>query len=353
MESLGLRPPRKGSSDLPRIFKRLYHGLQWPRQVKQNIWVWSPLVIPGASSPVLKFINKLILTIGLYLVRYLLRFRDTILWSYNPMAFDFVPRSSFRASIYHCVDRLQAQPEMPSERIELAEKNFCRAVEVVFTTSPELQRSLCSLNPNTYFFGNVADFSHFSRAWRCPSICPEKLRDIPLPRLIFIGAIDAYKVDLAALLELAKKRPKWNIILAGPVGEADPRTNIKQLQDCSNVFLVGSVPYEELPDWLSHADVALLPLLMNAYTKNMFPMKFFEYLAAGIPVVASAIPSLMPFSNAALLVEPYEDDLEKAIKLALSGHGPSQPERLSLAYRHTYIQRTKSMLNIMEDCGLI
>ena len=353
VESLGLRPPRKGGSDLPRIFKRLFHGLQWPRQVKQNIWVWSPLVIPGASSPVPKFINKLTLTIGLYLVRYLLRFRESILWSYNPLAFDFVSRSSFRASIYHCVDRLQAQPEMPSERIDLAEKKFCRAVEVVFTTSPELQCSLSSLNSNTYFFGNVADFNHFSRAWRCPSICPEKLRNIPAPRLIFIGAIDAYKVDLEALLELAKKCPEWNIVLAGPVGEADPRTNIKQLQDCSNVFLVGSIPYEELPDWLSHADVALLPLLMNVYTKNMFPMKFFEYLAAGIPVVASAIPSLIPFSNAALLVEPDEDDLEKAINLALSGHGPSQPERLSLAYRHTYIQRTKSMLNILEDCGLI
>ena len=56
----------------------------------------------------------------------------------------------------------------------------------------------------------------------------------------------------------------------------------------SNITLVGSLTYDELPDWLSHADVVLLPLLMNDYTKNMFPMKFFEYLAAGI-VVATAI----------------------------------------------------------------
>ena len=82
-------------------------------------------------------------------------------------------------------------------------------------------------------------------------------------------------------------------------------------------------------------------------------MKFFEYLSAGIPVVASAIPSLMPFANAALLVEANEHDLEKAINLALSGHGPSQQDRLALAYRHTYNQRTKSMLNILGDCGLI
>ena len=202
-------------------------------------------------------------------------------------------------------------------------------------------------------FGNVADFNHFSRAWKSRSICPQQLEKIPVPRLIFIGAIDAYKVDLGSLLELAKKRPEWNIVLAGPVGEADPSTDIKQLQNCSNIALVGSLPYEELPDWLSHADVALLPLLMNDYTKNMFPMKFFEYLSAGIPVVATAIPSLMPFANAALLVEANEHDLEKAINLALSGHGPSQQDRLALAYRHTYNQRTKSMLNILGDCGLI
>ena len=353
VESLGLRPPRKGRSDLPRIFKRLCHGLQWPRQVKPNIWVWSPLVIPGASTSFLKFINKLVLTTGLCLVRYFLRFRESILWSYNPLAFDFVSRSSFSSSIYHCVDRLQAQPEMPSGRIDLAEKTFCRAVEVVFTTSPELQRSLSSFNPNTFLFGNVADFNHFSRAWKSRSICPQQLEKIPVPRLIFIGAIDAYKVDLGSLLGLAKKRPEWNIVLAGPVGEADPSTDIKQLQNCSNIALVGSLSYEELPDWLSHADVALLPLLMNDYTKNMFPMKFFEYLSAGIPVVASAIPSLLPFANAALLVEANEHDLEKAINLALSGHGPSQQDRLALAYRHTYNQRTKSMLNILGDCGLI
>ena len=90
VESLGLRPPRKGRSDLPRMLKRLYHGLQWPRQIRPNIWVWSPLVFPGASTPLLKFINKLVLTTGLCLVRYFLRFRESILWSYNPLAFDFV-----------------------------------------------------------------------------------------------------------------------------------------------------------------------------------------------------------------------------------------------------------------------
>ena len=353
VESLGLRPPRRGGADLPRILKRLRRVARPPRPVQRGIWVWSPLVLPGASHPLARHLNRLLVRGGLQLMRRWLGLQDPILWTYNPLTQEVLSLTSFAASVYHCVDRIQAQPEMPEWRIERAEQQLCCAATAVFTTAPELQRSLEPLNPQTHLFGNVADFDHFARAWRSPCSGPAELMSLPTPRLIFMGAIDAYKLDLVALTQLARKRPDWSFVLIGPIGEADPSTDAGALCSCSNVHWVGPRPYAELPDWLAHADVALLPLQLNSYTRNMFPMKFFEYLAAAVPVVATAIPSLEQFRDAALLVAPGADQLELAISQVLQGQGPDRSVRIALARQHTYRQRTQSMLAVLEQLGVL
>ena len=353
VESLGLRPPRKGLADLSRILKRLRRVARPPRQVQPGLWVWSPLVLPGASRPLAQRLNRLLVRRGLELAHRWLGFQDPILWTYNPLTLDVLPLGSFGGCVYHCVDRIQAQPEMPAQRIEAAERSLCSAVQVVFTTAPELQRSLAPLNPHTHLFGNVADFDHFARAWQQPLPCPGDLMAVPSPRLLFIGAIDAYKLDLPALTTLARKRPDWSFVLVGPVGEADPETDVGALQSCPNVHLLGPRPYQELPEWLAHCDVALLPLRLNSYTRNMFPMKFFEYLAAGVPVVATAIPSLEGYGEAALLVRPGADNFEAAIDRALRGEGPRRSERLALARTQTYSARSQSMLAVLNRLGLL
>ena len=75
-----------------------------------------------------------------------------------------------------------------------------------------------------------------------------------------MGAIDAYKLDLVLLLQLAQRHHEWTFVLIGPVGECDPSTDVAALKACPNVELVGSVAYGELPGWLAHADLALLGL---------------------------------------------------------------------------------------------
>ena len=349
VESLGLRPPRKGAADLPRMLKRLRRVLRWPRRVQNGVWVWSPLVLPGASHPLAQRLNRLLVRRGLDLARRWLGFRSPLLWTYNPLTLEVLSLSSFAGSVYHCVDRIQAQPEMPADRIERAEQQLCQAVNVVFTTAPELQASLAPLNPHTHCFGNVADFDHFARAWRDPGPCPDPLKQLPSPRLLFTGAIDAYKLDLPSLTRLAQRRPDWTFVLVGPVGEADPSTDVRALQACSNVHLPGPRPYDELPDWLAHSDVALLPLRLNSYTRNMFPMKFFEYLAAGLPVVATAIDALGQFGHAAFLCKPNEKEFSRALLLSLLDEGPDLALRQALAAQYTYSARTTRMLTALKD----
>ena len=252
--------------------------------------------------------------------------------------------------MYHCVDRIQAQPEMPADRIERAEQRLCQAVNVVFTTAPELQASLASLNPHTHFFGNVADFDHFSRAWSNPGPCPEPLRQLPSPRLLFIGAIDAYKLDLKALTRLAQRRCDWTFVLVGPVGEADPSTDVGALQSCPNVHLAGPRPYDELPDWLAHCDVALPAASQQLHPEHV-PDEVFRVPGGG-PACGghsdSVSFSLRPRSWWSLPVEAFET----AIGQCLEGQGPSLETRLSLAQRHTYVSRSEGMLRCAGAAGI-
>ncbi|QNJ04928.1 UDP-glycosyltransferase/glycogen phosphorylase [Synechococcus sp. MEDNS5] len=357
VESLGIRPPRVGAADRMRILRRFRRLLQLPRQRREGLWVWSPPVLPGGHSGKALQFNRRLLQGGLELACRWLGFSNPILWTYNPLTTLYLDPESFSGSVYHCVDRIQDQPGMPVDRIEASEQALSRAVDVVFATSPKLQISHLQWNHHTQLFGNVADHGHFSRARLGddlgPLRCPERLEPLPRPRLLFMGAIDAYKLDLGLLLSLAKRNSAWSFVLIGPVGECDPSTDVAALMACANVELMGPVAYGDLPGWLAHADLALLPLQVNGYTRHMFPMKFFEYLSAGLPVVATAIPALEAHADVAWLCPPETEAFERAIQAALEGAGPSLQQRLERAATQTYEVRTATMLAYLDRVGLL
>ena len=357
IESLGIRPPRVGAADRTRIVRRLRRMLQVPRQRRERLWVWSPPVLPGGHSGLALCFNRRLLQTGLLLACRWLGFTNPILWTYNPLTSRYLDPEGFAGSVYHCVDRIQDQPGMPVTLIEASEQALSKAVDVVFATSPQLQVCHKRWNPHTLLFGNVADHAHFGRAQLRSSAgslsCPERLQGIDRPRLIFMGAIDAYKLDLGLLHQLAQRNSAWRFVLIGPVGECDPATDVAGLLGCPNVELVGPVAYGELPNWLAHGDVALLPLQLNGYTRHMFPMKFFEYLSSGLPVVATEIPALEAHADVAWLCPPAVGAFERAIEAALAGAGPSLEQRLERAATQTYEARTASMLSYLERVGLL
>ena len=353
VESLGLRPPRASSADGLRILRRIRRLLRPPRQVRPNLWVWSPAVLPGGTQGHALALNRGLFRTGLAIVLRMLRFNHPLLWTYNPLTRLYLAINDFSASVYHCVDSIQDQPGMPSVLIERGERDLCAAVNLVLTTAPELQRRLEPLNPHTYFFGNVADASHFRQALESELDCPDDLATVPSPRVLFVGALDAYKLDLVMLEALIRNTPQWSYVLVGPIAECDPSTDLSSVLALSNVYGMGVKPYRELPAWLAHSDVALLPLRLNDYTRQMFPMKFFEYLASGCPTVATAIPSLRSHGDVALLCAPSAMEFEVAIQQALAGEGPALALRLERASQHTYQQRTQHMLELVQKLGLL
>ena len=344
IESTGLRPPSVNASDIKRIVKRVVKGLSKPKQAHKNIYVFSPLVLPKQNNVVIKILNRVLFNGLLNFWLKALKFNKQWLWTYSPITTTLLNLEQFDRTIYHCVDEIKAQPGMPAQSIEQAEQTLLRDIDIVFTTSPALQNTKSISNKQCYFYPNVADFSHFNQALQ-PQEIPEDIQGLPGSIIGFIGALSNYKVDMPLLVTLAKSRPQDSIVLIGKVGEGQPNASVAEFEGINNIHLLGPKPYQQLPQYLSTFDVALLPCVLNEYTASMFPMKFFEYLAAGKQVVSTQLDALQLYENVIYLTSGHQSFIaavESAINAAKQ-QTASEP-LINLAREHTYQTRTKKML---------
>ncbi len=347
IDSLGLRRPSVSTQDGKRIIKRIKKAIKPPIEVRKNIWVWSPILIPFQSKKIIRKVNFFLLNNWLDYWLDKLEFNKNIFWTYNPLTMDLFDVQKYDKLIYHCVDEIKAQPGMPVKILERAEKNLIVNSDVIFTTSLKLYESRKLWNSNTYYLPNVADFDHFSKAMDESTNIPTDLLKIPSPRIGFIGAISSYKLDFDLIEYLAKKHPNYSFIFIGKIGEGDPWTNVDKLKKYNNIYFLGPRDYNVLPNYLKGIDVTILPNKINEYTKSMFPMKFFEYLAAGKPIVSVDLPALKEFRNVFLVSKTYEEFSENIDKF-LENPNFNLEERMILAKKYTYKERTKKMIKIIE-----
>jgi glycosyltransferase involved in cell wall biosynthesis len=276
-----------------------------------------------------------------------LRFRNPILWTYNPLM-SFLAET-LRASflVYHCVDDLSAVPGIPTDIVLEADRSMASSADVIFTTSKPLLKSFLTLGSHSiYYFPNVADFEHFSRA-RSEGPIPHDIESIPAPRIGFVGAVSSYKLDFDLVAGVAERRPDWHWVFIGPWGTEESVTAPALLAK-PNVHMLGHRGYDTLPDYMRGFDVAVLPCRINAYTRSMFPLKFFEYLAAGKPVVSTPLEALEDFSGSFVAADSAEGFCG-AIEEILAGNRPDADFCLTLAQEHTWDKRLDSMLNVLEE----
>ncbi|HTC69842.1 MAG TPA: glycosyltransferase [Acidothermaceae bacterium] len=258
-----------------------------------------------------------------------------LVWTYNPMTTALIRLPKSAKLAYHCVDDIAAQPSMPAVQIRRHENELVTRATRVFVTSPHLETRWARTRPVTYL-PNCVDAEHFS-AQRSDH---DPLAGIPSPRLGFVGAVSSFKIDADLLRHMCANNPSWNLIVIGPREDAD--SALTELLDAPNVHYLGTKSYAEIPSYMRALDVGLIPARLTPYAMSMFPMKFFEYLAAGLPVVATELPALAAHSDVAALVPSRLWD--RAIRAALAGTGPTITSRLNLARENSYTERTAKML---------
>ncbi len=290
VESLGLRRPQLAGRDLRRILRRIAAGLRPPR-TRDGVQVLSPLVLPLHGNPAARALNARLLPALVGRSARRLGMSRPVLWAYVPQAEQLLERLDPGIVIYHCVDDIAAQKGVDAASFRAAEERFAARADVVSASAPSLARRMRELSDNVLEAPNVADTALFATALEDGPV-DGALAELAEPRIVFCGAISATKLDLGLLAGLARLRPQWTLALVGPVGAGDPGTDVSELSGLANVHLLGPRDHDRLPAVLRGAAAGLIPYGLNELTASVFPMKVYEYLAAGLPVVATPLPAL-------------------------------------------------------------
>jgi len=352
VESIGLRAPRmRSGTDWRRILNRLWRGLRGPRRIKDGLWVLSPLVLPLLHHhPWVRGINQNILRFTISRFQGTHRFDHPLIWTYHPFVLEAVdwlrlgPWGTGKL-VYHCVDDLTAIPGIDARGFDTEERRLLARADAVFTTSQVLYNKCKAVSSHVHDHPNVVDFVHFASAHHSGPLPPE-LASIPQPRLGYVGALSDFKVDFTLLQAVAKGHPEWHFVLIGDEREGQQDPVLAQMKSMPNVHHLGHRPYEMLPNYLRGFDLGLLPTRLNNYTSSMFPMKYFEYLAAGLRVAATPLDFTNHY-HAAIETGADTSSFSSAITTQLGRGRLTIEESEAFVGPHTWTRRLKTMLRLI------
>jgi glycosyltransferase involved in cell wall biosynthesis len=348
VESLGLRRPQLAGRDLRRLVRRLARGLRGPRR-RDGLRVLSPLVLPLHSHPAIRALNGFLLRTQVRLAAR--RASRPVLWAYVPQAEQLLDTLAPETVLYHCVDDIAAQKGVDAASFRAAEARFVAAADLVVTSAPALRDRLRPQARALLHAPNVADTALFATALEDGPV-DAAVAALPGPRVVFTGAVVATKLDVDLLAGLARSRPDLTLVLVGPVGLGDPSTDVGALDALANVHLLGARTHAQLPGVLRGADVGIVPYAVNDLTRSVFPMKIYEYLAAGLPVVTTPLPSLDDVDD--VTRAPDAAGFAAAIDAALATDSPAaRLERSSRAREHSWDTRLVEIAQALEDAPAV
>ena len=313
INSIGNRRPTASFTDLKRVIKKLKDFSQGHKRVDDGIHVYSPIAVPFFSSAAARWINRKALQWGVRRVCRQLGFRSPITWTFVPASAEVAGSFGEHALVYHCVDEFSEFTGTDKAAILEMERHLLEKSDCVIVSSDRLYATKHAHNENTFLVTHGVDVAHFRKACDPTVAVPAEMSALERPILGFFGLIADW-VDLDLIRYLAVSRPKWNFVLIGKT-----TTSTQILNGIKNIHLLGQKTYDELPMYAKAFDIALLPFAINELTIAANPLKLREYLAAGLPVVSTAIPEAEKLSNILRIGRDRTDFLNQIQKILDSG----------------------------------
>ncbi|HYF59664.1 MAG TPA: glycosyltransferase [Burkholderiaceae bacterium] len=216
------------------------------------------------------------------------RFDGALQWFYSPMtAPAFLGRFGTTGAIYDCMDELANFRFAPPD-IGERERHLMRHARLVFTGGHQLYESKSKLHGNVHFYGCGVDVAHYGRARAAETPLPPEVASLPRPILGYFGVIDE-RVDYDLIARLSREFPNGSIVMVGPFAKIDPET----VPRAPNIHWLGQRQYQDLPALVKAFDVCLMPFALNEATQFINPTKTLEYMAAGKPIVSTAVPDVL------------------------------------------------------------
>jgi glycosyltransferase involved in cell wall biosynthesis len=212
---------------------------------------------------------------------HLIGFTDPMLWVNDATYAPLIAKTGW-SSVYDVTDDWTLAPfsVKERERLRLLDDRALRDAQAVIVCSESLAGSR-GRRRSVVLIPNAADAKHFRRRRQRP-------HEMPTGRTaVYVGSLHDARVDIGLIVDLAKSDPKLSVVLVGP-DSLSPRSRLL-LSELRNIVCLGSRPYNQVPAFLQHADVVIVPHRVSAFTESLDPIKAYECLAVGTPTVATPV----------------------------------------------------------------
>ncbi|QHS23491.1 glycosyltransferase family 1 protein [Virgibacillus sp. MSP4-1] len=225
--------------------------------------------------------------------------------------------------------------------IRSSETKIIEESELIFASSAFLAKRISDIKEATVIENGV-EFEQFS------SSTDKKLCEIPSPKIGFIGGIKN-KIDYNLLYRLSTSYPDYSIVLIGPNSTSGSSAKeLESLKKLRNVYKIDGIDYSEVPSYMKSLDVGILPYKKIDYNQAVSPLKLFEYLATGIPVVGYGLPTTKKYSADGIYIhaETTKEFVEACeYSIAISNEERYIKNRKSVAEKHDWDNKLSQMIN--------
>lgn len=225
------------------------------------------------------------------------KIKYNMLWISNPLIIDIASRIHLKTTVFDAIDNLLVHPQMRrwNKKIKEAYAWVTKKADIIFIGS-ENQRNLFNNKSNIKLLTNGVDEIFFKNP--CSTI-PADFMNITHPIIGYCGAIQN-RLNTNLIYEAARTLPQYSFVFVGPVISKD---HISILKGLKNVYFLGTKRFNEIPSYISQFDVAIIPHEVNEFTESMNPLKIYEYLACGKPVVTTPVYGSSQFKNYIYIAE--------------------------------------------------
>lgn len=272
-------------------------------------------------------------------------FRSPVLWLNAHDAAHMAGRMGEAAVVYDVTDDWSkvSQPTKRMHRTVREDARLCRAADAVIVCSEALHEDKERLSRNVHLVPNGVDAAHYANACIKPPSTALWRGNV----YGYTGTLHGDRIDVELVRRLAGIIGYMgSVVLIGPDHlSAAERERLR----LPNLFLVGAVPYAQLPEYMHRFNVCIVPHKVTPFTESLNPIKLWEYLALGKPIVATRVAGFRDYPQFVRLADGAEEFAAQAA-LAMSEPTGVAAERRAEAAQHSWGVRCDAVENILADC---
>lgn len=352
VNGIGHRVPRLNARDVRRAWEKLKAILGNPRHAHPvdpdllgggaPVSIIQPTVLPWHH---VRLVHRLNTRSLLHAIKHRLGAegltRAPVLITGSPPSVGVVGHLGELVSVYYCMDDFLSFPTYTARMLAPLERRLLDRVDMVVATAASLTRTKRPRSGRVYHLPQGVNYQHFAK----PRDEPPDLARIPRPRIGFAGSVST-QCDVGLIAQTARSFAHASMVLVGPVA-LDPAA--LELLHLPNVYLLGVSPYHHLPSYVQHFDVGIIPYVLSPWTVAVDPLKLLEYLAAGLPVVSTAIPEAAKYA-AQVTVAATTEEFIAGVRHALAyDRDTARARGQALARANTWERRAQVLLELIEE----